>query len=315
MNENLKSGLDLTKATVQKLHDPIPQKNKVLLDVLRTDLIHPIVSGNKWFKLKYHLTEAKKQYKKGIISAGGAYSNHLLALAYSCYSEGLHSIGIIRGEKPIKFSPTLVQAQQYGMKLEFVGREAFRDKNILEKMISDQFKNYYWVPEGGQSELGIKGASEILAVVPTNPYTHILCAVGTGTMMCGLVNAALPYQHICGIPVLKSKDPIQNDLSLFLQTHTSQSNYSLQCGFHEGGYAKKTIPLLQFMNMLYERHQLPTDFVYTGKLFLAIFTLIENDFFPPGSSLLAIHSGGLQGNRSLPPGSLNFTNKEQYVNG
>ena len=307
----LKSGVDLTQAILQLWQNELFDRKRLTLEVLRTDRIHPIISGNKYFKLKYHLEAAHQQAMTGLISIGGAYSNHLLATACICHSQKLQSVGIVRGEEPSIYSPTLQQATQFGMELRFVTREMYQNKTQLEAYYRNQYPNYYWVNEGGQSPLGVKGAAEILQLLTLNDYTHILCAAGTGTMMAGLLNAAKAGQLVCGIPVLKIPDQKNNDLLHFLEEQSNNRQYSIQYGFHEGGYAKKTTALLAFMNKLYSAHQLPTDFVYTGKLFKAIYTLSLEDFFPPGSKLLIIHSGGLQGNRSLPAGSLIFASSIQ----
>lgn len=302
----LNSGVDLTKATLQPWQDELFDKKRLTLEVLRIDRIHPIISGNKYFKLKYHLQAAHEQAKTGLISMGGAYSNHLLATACTCQSQRLKSVGIVRGEEASTYSPTLLQAKQFGMELRFVTREMYQNKTQLEAYFRDQYHNYYWVNEGGRSTLGVKGAAEILQLLTVNDYTHILCAAGTGTMMAGLLNSAKANQLVCGIPVLKIADQKNNQLLLFLQEQSNNCHFTLQYDFHEGGYAKKTTALLAFMNELYRDHQLPADFVYTGKLFRAIYKLSDKDFFSPGSKLLIIHSGGLQGNGSLPAGSLIF---------
>lgn len=302
----LSSGVDLTQAILQPWENELFDKKRLTLEVLRTDRIHPIISGNKYFKLKYHLQAAHQQARTGVISMGGAYSNHLLATACICHSQKLQSVGIVRGEEPSIYSPTLQQATQFGMKLLFVSREMYQNKTQLKAHFRNQYPDYYWVNEGGRSTLGVKGAAEILQLAAVNDYSHILCAAGTGTMMAGLLNAATSGQLVCGIPVLKIPDQKNNDLLHFLEEQSNNRPYSIQYGFHEGGYAKKTTALLAFMNKLYRAHQLPTDFVYTGKLFKAIYTLSAKDFFPPRSKLLIIHSGGLQGNRSLPAGSLIF---------
>lgn len=303
---NLLADVDLTKATLQKLQDTLFDKKGITVEVLRTDLIHPVISGNKWFKLKYHLEEAIKQQQKGMVSIGGAYSNHLLAIACCCYIAGLQSIGIIRGEEPEDYSPTLLQAKQYGMQLHFVSRDQYKNKEKLQSESESRYPGFYWINEGGQSAMGVKGAAEIMDLLTVNNYTHILCAVGTGTMMAGLMNSVKPYQQVCGIPVLKISDHKNNNVLAFITKNSKHSNFSLVYDFHEGGYAKKTESLIQFMNALYIQYQLPTDFVYTAKLFNAVYALTGQSFFPMHSKVLVIHSGGLQGNRSLPNKSLVF---------
>jgi len=199
-----------------------------------------------------------------------------------------------------------LQRQQLSMQLIFVSREAYKNKTELQDNLSARFKNYYWINEGGQSEWGVKGATEMLSLVPDRDHSHIICAVGTGTMMAGLINSALPHQQVIGIPVLKIPDHQDNDLLSFLKKNTNNDRYSILYDHHEGGYAKATDLLIYFMNVFYQQHFIPTDFVYTAKLFKAIYQLVEQDYFPAGSKLLMIHSGGLQGNRSLPEDILLF---------
>ena len=302
----LLESVDLARAITQSLRDPLMDKKGLHADVLRLDLIHPIISGNKWFKLKYHLQEAKRLNKTGLVSFGGAFSNHLLAAACASALEGLESVAIIRGEEPAVYSPTLLQLQQYGMQLVFISRNDYKNKAQLQESLSPQFNNHYWINEGGQSEWGIKGAAEILSLVPDMDHSHIICAVGTGTMMAGLINSSRPHQHVIGIPVLKISNHNENDLISFLNKNSTNDRYTISYNHHEGGYAQKNESLIRFMNKFYMQHSIPTDFVYTGKLFKGIYQLIEQDYFPAGSKLLLIHSGGLQGNRSLTEGSLIF---------
>ena len=304
--DNLLTEIDLKKAIIQAIEAPFASKNAVAISVLRTDQIHPIISGNKWYKLKYHLQQVAEKGYKGIITFGGAYSNHLVATAYAGKLVGIPTVAIIRGETPSVLSHTLNDIASYGMKLHFVSREAYSDKDSLEKELKEQYPGFFWVPEGGHSSLGVKGASEMLATIDISPYSHIACAVGTGTMMAGLMKAAQPQQRVCGIPVLKLSPDEPNELEAFIRSEAVNDNFELHYGFHEGGYAKKNTDLIYFMNQFFKSTAIPTDFVYTGKLFKALFSLIENSHFPAGSHILAIHSGGLQGNLSLKPGTLPF---------
>lgn len=300
---NILSAIDLKKAITQAIEVPYASKNAVAISVLRTDQIHPIISGNKWYKLKYHLQEAVQKEHKGIITFGGAYSNHLVATAFAAQLADLPAIGIIRGEAPSNPSHTLKAMASYGMKLRFVSREAYSNKTIIENSIKQEYPDYLIVPEGGQSKSGVKGAAEMLEGVDLSAYTHIACAVGTGTMMSGLLNAAHPQQRVCGIPVLKISAR-NSEQEAFIRSQTTNENFELIDGYHEGGYAKKNDSLIQFMNQWFRQTCIPTDFVYTGKLFKAISSLIEAGHFPKGSHILAIHSGGLQGNDSLASGTL-----------
>lgn len=299
--------VDKSKAGVQPLSHALYDKKKIQVDVFRLDLIHPVIAGNKWFKLQYHLKEALEQQQKGIVTAGGAYSNHLVATAAACREMGLACIGMVRGERPPTLSPTLQDAIHYGMRLRFVSRDIFNNEQSFVQLVQQEFPDHAFIPQGGQSPLGVKGAAEIVRWLP-NPtaYSHIACAVGTGTMMAGILSATTPGQQVIGVSSLKIPDPFNNSLLKDLQLYAPHPDFVLWYDYHFGGYAKKTPELLDFMNALYHEQALPTDFVYTGKLLYAVTDQIRKDYFSPGSRIVIIHSGGLQGNRSLPSGTLLF---------
>jgi 1-aminocyclopropane-1-carboxylate deaminase len=274
--------------------------------VLRLDLIHPIVSGNKWFKLKYHLQQALKENRKGIITFGGAFSNHLVAAAWAAKEAGLASIGVIRGEAPKVFSPALNDMQHYHMQLRFVSRHAFADEKQLTISMQEEFPDHFLIPQGGQSDYGVQGASEILQLVPLQEYSHIACAIGTGTMMAGIVQSSFPHQQVIGISSLKAEDTENNSIGPFIEKYGSKKNWKIFFDYHFGGYAKHSPELIRFMNEWYDKNNIPSDFVYTAKLFFAINDLVSRHHFAAGSKILLVHSGGLQGNRSLAPGRLTF---------
>lgn len=273
-------------------------------DILRLDLLHPVISGNKWFKLKYYLNEALAANAGKLASFGGAYSNHIVAMALAGKLYGIPTIGFIRGDDNTS-SPTLKEAISYGMELQFVNRADYRNKKQIEDTYHQS--GWYWIPEGGYGLLGVKGATDILHALDTSSYSHIICAVGTGTMMAGLIIGAKPSQEIIGISVLKNHFSIAREIEQLINLSTEKKP-AFQClhGYDWGGYAKHTPELLSFMHRFWFDEKIPTDFVYTAKMIHATNDLIQKDFFPAGSRLLLIHSGGLQGNRSLPPHILPF---------
>jgi 1-aminocyclopropane-1-carboxylate deaminase len=282
---------------------PLAPDSSLLVDVLRLDLIDPVVSGNKWFKLNYYIEEAAASGKT-ILTFGGAYSNHIVATAAAAEKIGLKSIGIIRGEKPLVLSPTLVQANELGMELVYCSRTEYREKRIPETVTSRE-KNLYIIPEGGRGHLGMLGAKEILLQNKTTEYTHILSAVGTGTTLAGLAAASTDRQHIIGISVLKNNFSLKAEVEELLPPDKI-NNVSILHDYHFGGYAKRTEELIHFMNDFFRETAIPSDFVYTGKMVYAVMDLASKQFFPPGSKILLVHTGGLQGNRSLPKGTLIF---------
>ncbi|RPD40989.1 1-aminocyclopropane-1-carboxylate deaminase/D-cysteine desulfhydrase [Chitinophaga barathri] len=271
--------------------------------MLRLDLIHPLVQGNKWFKLKYNL-EAAGNTK--ILTFGGAYSNHIVATAAACKLYGLKSIGIIRGEKPAIPGHTLQKAAELGMELHYVSRELYNElksggemARLMQHLLSDA----YVIPEGGHNAEGARGCEDILSLTDTSAFTHVLCAVGSGTTLAGLVNANT-QQEIIGISALKGAFSLEGEVESLLKEPSS--HWQILHDFHEGGYAKFTPALLDTMNDFYRETGIPTDRVYTGKMVLAFRQLLQQPFFPAGSRVLLIHSGGLQGNESLKPGVLCF---------
>ncbi|MBL7737380.1 MAG: pyridoxal-phosphate dependent enzyme [Chitinophagaceae bacterium] len=314
MNETIHTDekTDIARIRIDRWTNAVFEDREVQADILRLDLIHPVISGNKWFKLKYSLSDALAQQKKGLISFGGAWSNHLVAMACACRQYGLKSTGIIRGEEPAVFNPTLRQMKAYGMDLVFVSRAGYRDKEAILKTALDRYPQYYYVPEGGQGDKGIAGAAEILSLAPLEQYTHITCAVGTGTTFAGIINAAGKQQCI-GVCCLKiplseqaSENAPGNELNRYIQSHAGSRRYHLYFDYHFGGYARHTPALLAFMNEVYLTNGIPTDIVYTGKLLYAIINLAQKDHFQKGDRILVIHSGGLLGNRSLSEGALCF---------
>lgn len=293
--------LSFHNITTDPISDPLFIKKNIEVSVLRLDKIHPVISGNKWFKLQSYLQEAKRLQKKIIVTFGGAWSNHIVATAAACKQNELNSIGIIRGEEADDLSPTLLSAKEYGMKLYFISREDYKTKKIPLELQSEE---NYFIPEGGYGKKGADGASGILDHCEKKNFTHFLCASGTGTMLAGLVNSITPGQSVTGISILKNNFELEGSVRSLLNDPTK--NFSIFHDYHFGGYAKHTLELISFMNQFYRQTDIPSDFVYTGKLFFAIHDLINKNFFPSGSRLLIIHSDGLQGNASLPKGTLIF---------
>lgn len=284
-------------------NDSLKEKN-IHLSVLRLDKIHPVISGNKLFKLHYFLQEAVQYSLPGMVTFGGPYSNHLVATAFACKTLGLQSVGFIRGEKPAVLSPTLLACEQYGMLLQFISRTdyALKESTDFLNEINTKWPGYTIIPEGGYGPKGAAGGALIIKYVPINT-THICTAIGTATTFAGLVAGAQTKQQVIGIPVLKGMHDIAERVAFLTDT---THPFELLDGYHFGGYAKKTPELLQFMNQLFDQYKIPTDFVYTAKMMFAIVDKIEKGYFAEGSNIVCLHTGGLQGNQSLPAGTLIF---------
>ncbi|NRD21628.1 1-aminocyclopropane-1-carboxylate deaminase/D-cysteine desulfhydrase [Winogradskyella litoriviva] len=262
--------------------------------IKREDLIHPFISGNKYRKLKYNLIRAKEIGATSLLTFGGAFSNHIAAVAFAGKSYGFRTIGVIRGnelETMQVLNPTLTFAKSCGMEFKFVSRAAYRQKTSQDfiNLLRTEFGEFYLVPEGGTNNLAIKGCEEIL-VKEDYHYDFICCAVGTGGTISGLINNSKSHQKILGFPALKG-DFLQQDICKF----ANQNNWKLITDYHFGGYGKIKPELISFINKFKRNHNIPLDPVYTGKMMFGIFDLINKGFFSKNSKILAIHTGGLQG--------------------
>jgi 1-aminocyclopropane-1-carboxylate deaminase len=266
----------------------------ISLVIKREDLIHPFVSGNKFRKLKYNLQQAKVENQSCLLTFGGAFSNHIAAVAYAGKENGFQTIGIIRGDEladKIAFNPTLKFAQECGMQFEFVSREAYRLKTeaaFLEQL-EQKHGSFYLIPEGGTNDLAVKGCEEILTQEDA-VFDYVACAIGTGGTISGIINSALPHQKFLGFPALKG-DFLQDEIRNFVH----KDNWELILDYHFGGYGKLNDELIAFINWFFEKTQIPLDPIYTGKMVFGIVDLIEKNYFPENSKILLIHTGGLQG--------------------
>ena len=265
----------------------------IALTIRRLDLVHPQISGNKFFKLKYNFLEAQKQGYRHILSFGGAYSNHIAATAFAAQQFGFQSVGIIRGEelahRPL--NSTLATAQQLGMQLHFVSREHYRCKQQPEYLaeLAQQFPEHYVIPEGGTNTLAIQGCREILTPSDTQ-FDVICCAVGTGGTITGLIEASQVHQQVLGFSALKGSF-LKNEVAQM----TRKTNWHILDDYCCGGYAKTTPELIQFIQTFEQRYNIPLEQVYTGKMLRGIFDLIDQDKIGPDQKILLIHTGGLQG--------------------
>ena len=296
------------KISIDQLEDNLFSDKQIQVAVLRLDKIHPVISGNKLFKLHYFVERAIHSSHKTILTFGGAYSNHLVATAFACKMAGLRSVAIVRGEEPERLSHTLQDCIRYGMELKFVSRSVF--KTFLKNDLSVELKNTWGdceiVPEGGYHPLGAAGAGMILDLVKDFFPTHICCDIGTATTIAGILAASKKDQKIIGVNVLKGMKDIKERIQYLTENKADLNRLEILDDYHFGGYAKKSNELIDFMNHFYKKYSIPTDFVYTGKLMFGIMDRICHDKFPADSKILCIHTGGLQGNLSLPVGRLNF---------
>ncbi len=292
---------------VESLRSKEFSTKKLAVMVARLDQIHPIVSGNKLFKLHYYIEAAKAMNTSTIVTLGGAYSNHLAATAFYCKQQNMRSIGIVRGEESPALSHTLINCKENGMQLIFVSRTEYAIINAenIAQFIAPNAASYLFIPEGGFDTMGAKGAAHIANMLALHQPTHVCTAIGTGTTFAGLLfNEGNTFKTI-GIPVLKGLTDVSQRLEKLIGQQKT-ADYDIWDHYHFGGYAKTNPLLLNFMNDFYQQYQIPLDFVYTAKMMYAVMAQIQLGSFPPGSKIICIHTGGLQGNLSLPKGSLVF---------
>ncbi|SDF14074.1 1-aminocyclopropane-1-carboxylate deaminase [Pricia antarctica] len=278
----------------QEIILPLLNEKQVSLFIKREDLLHPLLSGNKFRKLKYNLFQAKKLGFDTLLTFGGAYSNHIVATAYAGNLNGFKTIGIIRGDElsdKWKANPTLLLASEHGMRLKFISRDDYGDKENPSylKKLQCEFGACYFLPEGGTNALAVKGCEEILTPADTD-FDVICCAVGTGGTLAGIINSSLENQRVLGFPALKG-DFLSEDIRNFV----TKEHWELITKYHFGGYAKVTAELIDFVNDFKRKTQIPLDPVYTGKMVFGILDLVQQDYFLPKTKILAIHTGGLQG--------------------
>jgi 1-aminocyclopropane-1-carboxylate deaminase len=291
---------DLSAITIDKIPTSFHQAD-ISLDILRLDKIHPLISGNKWFKLHFYLDKIRSEKKKRLVTFGGAWSNHIIATAAATKAEGIPSLGLIRGERGAVLSPILTEAMELGMELSFMDRKDYSNE-ILPDGIDPEYDLI--VPQGGYGQEGMLGAMKILDHCEKKNYSHICCAVGTGTMMAGLINASAKDQQVLGFSAMKNNKDMEKAVRELL--FDKEKEIRIDHEFHFGGYAKYDSAQIKFMNKFYLATEIPTDIVYTSKLFFAVLQRIKQGDFSNGSKILLIHSGGLTGNRSLKKGTLIF---------
>jgi len=281
-------------------------KSGVRIIIKREDQNHPFISGNKWWKLKYNLEEAARQNKKTLLTFGGAYSNHLYATAAAAHELGFKSIGIVRGEEVLPLNNTLKFARENGMSLHYISREDYRVKSQPEfiHQLQKQFGDFYLIPEGGTNELAVKGCAEFAETFSSQSFDYVCLPVGTGGTMAGIITGLKGRKEIIGFPVLKNGEFLIDDIKSLLPPSNINTNWRLITDYHFGGYAKTTPALMEFIRLFERDHNIPLDQVYTGKMMWGIFDLIKKNYFKKGSTILAIHTGGLQG-RSWSSKSLN----------
>jgi 1-aminocyclopropane-1-carboxylate deaminase len=283
---------------LQKIYHPLFEKHQLCISIKRDDIIHPIISGNKWRKLKFNLHYAKAHNYAGIVSFGGSFSNHIHALAFACQHNGLKSIGIIRGEKEYASNFTLTMAQRWGMKLNFVDRKTYRlreDKDYLAQL-HKKHPDYLLVPEGGSNALALTGVGEIITELNQQcEFDTLLTPVGSGGTLAGLIQADNNQHQLLGISVLKQNGYLNEQVQRLLGNKQQYTRWQILAEFHRGGYAKFSQDDAQQILDFNQETGFIFEPVYSGKMILALLDLIKQGYFPKGHRIVLLHTGGLQG--------------------
>ncbi|MGZ4997158.1 MAG: 1-aminocyclopropane-1-carboxylate deaminase/D-cysteine desulfhydrase [Methylobacter sp.] len=298
-----------------KIDDPLLAQYQIELWMKRDDLLHPVISGNKWRKLKYVIDHALSLGVDTLVSMGGAYSNHLHALAFVGKVLGLKTIGLVRGEQPEILTPTLQDMRNWGMELKFVSRSDYRQLRQYKEwqaphqLPADQRHTHhswqylpglkprqYWVPEGGAQILALKGVAELVAEIEI-PYGTLCVPCGTGTTLAGIIEAAPQQVSVLGFAAFKNAAYLRSEVDAVLSQ--SRNDWQINLDYHFGGFAKTNAELSAFIEDFELKTTILLDPVYTGKMIYAIYDLIQNHYFKPGERIIAVHTGGLQGRRGF----------------
>ncbi len=292
--------MQYTKTPVVEISTPEVVRAGIKLVIKREDQNHPHISGNKWWKLKYNLQAAQQQKHNTLLTFGGAYSNHIYATAAAAHELGLKSIGVIRGEETLPLNATLAFAKSRGMQLHYVSREAYRNKHSTEfiQSLHDRFGEFYLIPEGGTNSLAIKGVAEFAQQLQLEAaFDYVCLPVGTGGTIAGLIAGMNEQTQVVGISVLKNGAFLVEEVNGHLKNFSDRvyGNWCIETSYHHGGYAKTNPKLLEFIHVMNQQHQLPLDPVYTAKLMWGVLDMLKTGRFREGSTVLAIHTGGLQG--------------------
>jgi len=290
-------------SAIQEIFHPLFHRHQIQVFVKRDDDIHPIISGNKWRKLKFNLKHIEKTPSiKGALSFGGSYSNHIHAFAFACYRHKTPCVGVIRGEENYANNYTLAWAKHWGMKLHFVDRKTYRrrhDEDYIAELQS-QYPDYYIVPEGGSNKLAIPGVAEVIAELNQQvEFDTLLTPIGSGGTLAGLITGdseAERKHKILGIAVLKGAEYLKDEVNNLLPADAkSHSNWQLLTDYHRGGYARFSLEDSQKIIAFNRATGIDFEPVYSGKMVLALLELLEKGYFKAGERIVLLHTGGLQG--------------------
>lgn len=265
----------------------------------RIDLVHPIISGNKWYKMKYNIVEMNRLGIDTLLTFGGAFSNHIHATARAGKIFEFKTIGLLRGEEHLPLNETLKSAVDDEMELHYIDRTTFRERESegFLKWIKNRFGNVYILPLGGTNKIALKGCAEIVGQIEID-YDYICSASGSGGTFAGIVAGLNGNKKGIAFPALKGGGFLEEVISDLVLGYSGEqfSNWSLNTDYHFGGFAKLTKELVEFTKEFEKLNKFELDFIYTNKMMFGITELIKSGYFKSGETIIAIHSGGLQGN-------------------
>ena len=298
--QKISENINESAAVLQKVFLPDIRKDSVNVYIKREDLLHPIISGNKWRKLKYNLIEAKDKGYKTILTFGGAFSNHIHATAGAGKIFGFDTIGVIRGEEHLPLNPTLKDATEFGMEIHYVSRGEYRKKTDMEfiERLHQKFGDFYHVPEGGSNTLAVKGGTEIIQDININ-FDYIVSACGTGGTLAGVICGLEGNKKAIGISALKGADFLNDNVKEFVKNYSGKTynNWKIKLDYHFGGFAKTKPEQIIYMKKFEKLNNIELDPIYTSKMIYGIYDMINNGEIKQGSTVIALHTGGLQGRR------------------
>jgi len=304
----MRRGVNENTIPLQEIEETALKKKNIRLYLLREDLIHPEISGNKWRKLKYNIEEAKRIGSKQLLTYGGTYSNHIAATAAAGKEFGVATIGVIRGDEVLPINDTLQLAKENGMQLKFIPRSVYKTQKYdaaFLKELEQEYGKFYRIPEGGSNELAVKGCAEIMKNV-TIDYDVVCCACGTGGTIAGIIASEDKNTKILGFPALKGGDFLKEDITGLLNNYATKfnieienKNWDLITDYHFGGYAKVSSELIDFVKLFKEKHEVLLDLIYTGKMLYGLFDQIKNTSNFDNKTIVVLHTGGLQGNKGF----------------
>ena len=289
---------------LQKIEAEFLKNKNIKLYVLREDLIHPEISGNKWRKLKYNIKEAKVKGVDSLLTFGGAFSNHIAATAAAGNRYGIKTIGILRGEEKLPLNRTLQLAKDNGMSFKYVSREAYRGKNEISFIddLKKEFGDFYLIPEGGSNTLAVKGCAEIVENIHVD-YDVICCACGTGGTIAGVIASVNDSKQVVGFPALKGGSFLVKDIDQLLLNYEKMLSKSIEntswkliTDYHFGGYAKIKDELVAFVKAFKSDNKIELDLIYTGKMLFGLYDMIKTSNQFDGKTIIVLHTGGIQGN-------------------